>query len=105
MQLHQWCSSGNFLTESDEADYSFSPEEIKTLGIIWQPNKDCFSFKVKVDCDNSFTKRAVLSTVEKIFDPLGLLGPIVTKAKIFLQKLWLIKQDWNDNLPKKELEE
>ncbi|GBM33740.1 hypothetical protein AVEN_75812-1 [Araneus ventricosus] len=38
----------------------------------------------------------------RIFDPLGLLGPIITKAKIFLQKLWLLKLDWGDTLPLKE---
>ncbi|GFY11580.1 uncharacterized protein TNCV_4230491 [Trichonephila clavipes] len=30
----------------------------------------------------SFTKRMVLSTIARIFDPLGLLGPIITWAKI-----------------------
>ncbi|GBL99651.1 hypothetical protein AVEN_68896-1 [Araneus ventricosus] len=30
------------------------------------------------------------------------LGPIITKAKIFLQKLWLLKLDWGDTLPLKE---
>ncbi|GBO19940.1 hypothetical protein AVEN_35883-1 [Araneus ventricosus] len=49
-----------------------------------------------------YTKRAVLSQIARIFDPLGLLGPIITKAKIFLQKLWLLKLDWGDTLPLKE---
>ncbi|GFW85348.1 uncharacterized protein TNCV_3250851 [Trichonephila clavipes] len=40
-----------------------------------------------------------LSTIARIYDPLGLLGPVVAKAKIFLQKLWMLKIDWTDLLP------
>jgi hypothetical protein len=35
------------------------------------------------------TKRVVLSWISRIFDPLGWIGPIVVRAKIFLQDLWL----------------
>ncbi|GFS58368.1 hypothetical protein TNCV_2475231 [Trichonephila clavipes] len=31
-----------------------------------------------------------LSTIARIFDPFGLLGPIITWAKIFMQRLWLL---------------
>ncbi|GFS67819.1 integrase catalytic domain-containing protein [Trichonephila clavipes] len=40
-----------------------------------------------------------LSTIARIYDPLGLLGPVVVKAKIFLQKLWMLKIDLTDLLP------
>ena len=44
-----------------------------------------------------------MSEIAKIFDPLGLMGPIITTAKVFLQKLWLFKFDWSDQLPYKEI--
>ncbi|GFS53088.1 integrase catalytic domain-containing protein [Trichonephila clavipes] len=44
----------------------------------------------------------VLSTIARIFDPLGLLGPIITWAKIFMQRLWLLELGWSDELPFKE---
>jgi hypothetical protein len=44
------------------------------------------------------TKRQVLSELASIFDPLGLLGPIVVKAKMFIQQLWQQKLDWNEPL-------
>ncbi|GFW97347.1 integrase catalytic domain-containing protein [Trichonephila clavipes] len=73
--------------------------EIKVLGIYWNPKHDCFSFRVKIDLHELNTKRDVLSTIARIYDPLGLLGPVVAKAKIFLQKLWMLKIDWTDLLP------
>ena len=45
------------------------------------------------------TKRKVLATTASIFDPLGLLSPAVIAYKIFLQKLWQDKLQWNELLP------
>ena len=30
----------------------------------------------------------MLSRIAQLFDPLGLLGPVILKAKLFLQALW-----------------
>ncbi|GFW88953.1 DUF5641 domain-containing protein [Trichonephila clavipes] len=45
-----------------------------------------------------FTKRHVLSQIARIFDPLGLLGPVISKAKFFMQQLWLLKLEWHEKL-------
>jgi len=36
--------------------------------------------------DNKLTKRNILSEIAKIFDPLGLLGPVVLYAKKLMQE-------------------
>ncbi|GFT82462.1 integrase catalytic domain-containing protein [Trichonephila clavipes] len=43
--------------------------------------------------------------IARLYDPLGLIGPIVTKAKIFIQELWKIKLDWSEQLPPDAMEE
>ncbi|GBM17688.1 hypothetical protein AVEN_168530-1 [Araneus ventricosus] len=103
MELHKWSANNQSLLcdEMKGSDYSFS-KETKTLGILWKPQPDCFGFNLIIEQSEVYTKRAVLSQIARIFDPLGLLGPIITKAKIFLQKLWLLKLDWGDTLPLKE---
>ncbi|GFX65027.1 integrase catalytic domain-containing protein [Trichonephila clavipes] len=99
MVLHKWCGNNTELIEVSE-NYDFSdPSEIKVLGVYWNPKHDCFSFRVKIGLHELNTKRDVLSTIARIYDPLGLLGPVVAKAKIFLQKLWMLKIDWTDLLP------
>jgi hypothetical protein len=45
------------------------------------------------------TKRKVLAITVCIFDLLGLLSPAVIAYKIFLQKLWQDKLQWNELLP------
>ncbi|XP_047543174.1 uncharacterized protein LOC125075505 [Vanessa atalanta] len=47
----------------------------------------------------SITKRGILSIISQIFDPLGLLSATIISVKIILQKLWLLKIDWDTELP------
>ncbi|GFX74547.1 integrase catalytic domain-containing protein [Trichonephila clavipes] len=62
-------------------------------------HKWCGNNTVKIDLHELNTKRDVLSTIVRIYDHLGLLGAVVAKVKIFLQKLWILKIDWTDLLP------
>jgi len=45
------------------------------------------------------TKRNILSVTSKLFDPLGLLSPIVIRGKIQLKELWLNKLDGDEPIP------
>ncbi|GFT84758.1 uncharacterized protein TNCV_2767591 [Trichonephila clavipes] len=103
MELHKLCANHEKLSPDPEQNYNFATlTEKKTLGVSWKPNLDCFLIKVKVCLDSSYTKRDVLSTIAKIFDPVG---PVIPKAKIFLQRLWRSKLEWNDLLPAEEYRE
>ncbi|GBN35303.1 hypothetical protein AVEN_173054-1 [Araneus ventricosus] len=88
--------------KNENSEISFKQKEgytVKTLRTAWKSNEDQFIFKVSVKEQTVCTKRNVLSTIAKHFDPLGLLGPIICKAKIFLQRLWLENVNWDDPLP------
>ena len=50
------------------------------------------------------TKRDVLHCIASVFDPLGLLAPVVVKAKVFLQGLWEKKLEWDDQIPQEDLD-
>ncbi|GFX35316.1 uncharacterized protein TNCV_101231 [Trichonephila clavipes] len=102
MKLHKWNSnSKEQLNSSSDQEHSFSTyaeSDIKTLGISWKPTGDYFMFKVSIPSVASYTKRDVLSVIARLV-PLGLIGPVISKAKIFLQKLWLRKLNWEEFLP------
>ncbi len=40
----------------------------------------------------------VLQLIGKVYDPLGLLSPVTLPLKLFLQKLWIAKTEWDDPL-------
>lgn len=40
-----------------------------------------------------------MSEIAKIFDPLGLLGPIILFTKKLMQNLWRLKLEWDESIP------
>ncbi|GFX06557.1 integrase catalytic domain-containing protein [Trichonephila clavipes] len=73
--------------------------------MLWDPKVDCLRYKIKISDKVIFSKRDVLSEIVRLYDPLGLIGPIVTKAYIFIQELWKIKLDWSEQLLPDAMEE
>ena len=49
------------------------------------------------------TKRAVLSQISKVFDPLGLYLPVSNKGKFLMRELWAAKLEWDDVIPDETL--
>lgn len=68
--------------------------------MLWDIESDCFQFRVNVS-KKAATRRGVLSVVSSIYDPLGLLAPVVLPAKIFLQQLCKDKLTWDEVMPDK----
>ncbi len=76
------------------------PPRTKTLGVMWEPERDAFSFTVDPP-DNSkpLTKRNVLSAIATFYDPLQFLAPFLVRAKILMQEIWRAGLDWDVSLP------
>ena len=81
--------------------------EEKVLGVVWEIERDVFSYKVKMDerltkDDKSMpdlTKRKILGQIAHIFDPIGFAAPIIVRAKIGMQILWQRGYEWDEPLP------
>jgi len=83
-----------------------SNEGIKTLALLWHPLLDQFLIskgtcaqRLRESKNSPVSKRIISYSVAAIFDPLGLISPVVVVYKIFLQQLWLHKLDWDEQLP------
>lgn len=75
-------------------------DTIKSLGINWDPRSDNFLFQSTLHSSTaSITKRSILSEISKLFDPLGWLSPIIIRAKILMQQMWILDKGWDDELP------
>lgn len=84
MQVYKWfsksvCKSGHYTFEKIN--------ETKVLGLFWKAHGVTFTFSVSFSDQTKVRKRNVLSNIACRFDNLGLLDSVVTKAKIFVQRL------------------
>ncbi|XP_055589930.1 uncharacterized protein LOC129742106 [Uranotaenia lowii] len=81
--------------------FDLDPEaEVKTLGITWDPGADELRFVHAPVSENClWTRRKILSAIAKLFDPLGLISPVVVVAKIIMQELALLQTKWDEPVP------
>ena len=70
----------------------------RTLGVEWCIESDSFQFRIHFQ-DKPCTRRGILSTVSSIFDPLGLVAPLLLEGKSVLQELCREKVAWDDPVP------
>ena len=81
-----------------------SQDKTNALGLVWNVITDTFDLSPgsipSVRGENDIVmKRSVLSTLAKLFDPLGLLSPVSMKAKSLCQELCIDKLGWDEELP------
>ncbi|XP_025407127.1 uncharacterized protein LOC112681079 [Sipha flava] len=75
-----------------------SLSETKVLGMQWSPREDTFAYTFHPSPIMN-TKRGMLSCVARMFDPLGLLSPVIFFAKQLLQRVWHAGLSWDEQLP------
>lgn len=84
---------------NEDTTVEIEPSLNKILGLVWHSDTDTLHFSVLPQHITRVTKRIILSEIARLYDPLGLISPILITVKIILQELWLNKVDWDDNLP------
>lgn len=63
-------------------------DESRTLGVSWQPQLHEFIYQIsQLNISRKVIKREIFSVTARIFDPLGLLGPMIVIAKLIIQTL------------------
>ena len=121
-KIKEWHMS-ELNTENDVLNRLLNVNQ-KVLGMFWDVELDAFRFKsdlsfatrnkwngrirpqdsseLCISAPEQLTKRCVLSQVNSIYDPMGLLAPFIIKAKILMKGLWMNenkKLEWDDPLP------
>lgn len=87
-------------TNNDDNYVINSKEVIKTLGIKWNKATDTFQYDINSPSSTkSITKRLILSEISRLFDPMGWLAPVIVTAKVMIQKLWLARVTWDEEVP------
>ena len=97
--LRSWAT--NSCKEKTLADNMFDSEtNVNILGLRWDTHNDTVTVaKRQITIDGvQITKRSMLQSTSKQFDPLGWLSPVTIRAKLLLQDLWKMKLRWDEPL-------
>ncbi|XP_062538146.1 uncharacterized protein LOC134206445 [Armigeres subalbatus] len=106
--IRKWCSNDDEVLEGVpyrdreqlvRIEEASTIDTIRSLGILWNPRSDQFLFWRNPDLvqlDEKVTKRSVLSHIAKLFDPLGLISPVIVLAKSIMQQLWANSLEWDE---------
>lgn len=107
--VHKWCANHSAILEGvPESDRETlvplnemsANEVIKTLGLLWNTHADEFLFSINSNLSDSapVTKRTMFSEIAKLFDPIGLVSPVIVLAKQLMQATWSLKIGWDTPL-------
>lgn len=106
LPMRKWISNDQEVMQSIPLEYrgidvemNLDKEDaVKTLGMFWCPGTDYFKFCM-TDFHTTISKRTILSDIAKLYDPLGLLGPVILLAKSIMQDLWKANLTWDQDIP------
>ena len=104
--LTKWISNNSSVLDSFALEEQAAPKpqtilgsrNEKTLGLIWDLKQDNLRPQLP-KLTYPTTRRGVLATVASIYDPLGIISPLVLKAKLINQELSVLKTDWDQEIP------
>ena len=108
--LHKWHSNAIKL-ESDLNDgkLTFAKHQLsagktenkcKLLGMPWNKEEDVLQIDFP-DVPTVLTKRGVLAYLAKVYDPLGIISPVLLKGKQIFRELCEYKVGWDGTIPDK----
>lgn len=73
-----------------------NPDVTSVLGVSYGAVQDVFTYRTSLCEPKQWTKRQVLSTVARTFDPNGWIAPVLLAAKVFIQRLWKEELTWDE---------
>ncbi|XP_058817070.1 uncharacterized protein LOC131680369 [Topomyia yanbarensis] len=83
----------------------------KILGMWWDTEKDCFTFKLSTKCSEDLlsgrrrpTKREALRMLMLMYDPCGFIAHFLIYLKVLLQDIWRSGIGWNDKIGENDFE-
>lgn len=107
LSLQKWSSnSAEFLNEI-QSDHRSACVNLnnklhgttRALGLLWNIGEDIFQYQLNIPAPPEIiTKRNILAETQRLFDPLGWLIPCIVPAKIIIQKMWLQRSGWDDEV-------
>ena len=75
------------------------PNPGKILGHAWDKMRDTLKVQVRENDVSQLTKRAILSRLGRIYDPLGVISPTTVEGKRIYRDTCEGERSWNADVP------
>lgn len=98
MNLREFMSNDSDLIARISPEDRSINETPKILGVRWNSKDDTLSIDNCPLKTTRTTKRAILSALASVYDPMGWLTPLMLRTKQFFQYLWSKDYDWDTML-------
>lgn len=85
--------------KDSSVSFGLCQSENTILGLKWSLVDDTFRFHSSDFSNLPPTKRNIVASVAKLYDPNGWVAPIVVLGKILIQDVWKSKVEWDDVVP------
>ena len=94
------CDEFKSTLPADQVKDIFSDTMSKALGIRWNVVEDFLFYVCRpLNPDAPVTRTSILSQVSSMYDPPGLIMPIILKGRMIFQDLTKLKFNWTDTAP------
>lgn len=98
--LREWISNNKeVIKDFPIEDVDSTDKCVKVLGYQADPKFDTMQVKNTSLNEDATTKRAILSSINSIFDPAGMLAPVTGACKIILRQISDLTLGWDDLVP------
>ena len=67
----------------------------RVLGVQWEVASDCLCVKIAIP-NKPYTRRGILAMTHSVFDPLGMVAPVLVEPKLLLREL--CNHGWDDQI-------
>ncbi|XP_035780876.1 uncharacterized protein LOC118460574 [Anopheles albimanus] len=105
MPLRKWASNDDDVLQHVPPDHREAPvkigdrDAVRMLGLSWCPTEDTFQLVIGdeiLQLSETLTKRGLVARISKLYDPVGILQPVIITAKMLMQDLWREDLAWDD---------
>jgi hypothetical protein len=101
--LAKWASNSEQLKAIWRAEGQEIETQTQLLGVNWNTETECFFIDPETITnklpEGPTTKRKLLQTSARFYDPLGLYSPVSVVGKLLFPDTWRRGIDWNELLP------
>lgn len=104
-ELSKWATNSQLLSKGIKDNLPTEvdvPIDASVLGMRWHTQSDTVHIRLALNTefhDQQMTKRKLISATSQVFDPIGLVLPVIVTGKILQQDTWRSGIAWDERLP------